>query len=94
MAPLVEPKSLQKLSITAVSLAVDSACTDIFLEHGCYGNEVREATKRFCIIQFILLILCIWVHYIKTDLDPIFDNDIKDIYIYSMYMGIHWLFLV
>ena len=42
MAPLVEPKSLHKLSIAAVSLAVDTACTDIFLEHGCYGNEASE----------------------------------------------------
>jgi len=49
MAPLVEPKSLQKLSITAVSLAVDSACTDIFLEHGCYGNE--ECTIEIARLQ-------------------------------------------
>ena len=42
MAPLVEPKSLHKLAIAAVSLAVDTACTDIFLEHGSYGNEASE----------------------------------------------------
>ena len=56
MAPRVEPKSLHKLSIAAVSLAVDSACTDIFLEHGCYGNEVREGTKTV-LHETILLIV-------------------------------------
>jgi hypothetical protein len=39
MAPKNEPSSLYRLSLSAVSLAVDSACTNIFLEHGCYGNE-------------------------------------------------------
>ena len=52
MAPLVEPKSLHKLSIAAVSLAVDTACTDIFLEHGCYGNEASEQETISSLIVF------------------------------------------
>ena len=50
MAPLVEPKSLHKLAIAAVSLAVDTACTDIFLEHGSYGNEASEQEAIYSLI--------------------------------------------
>jgi len=53
MAPRVEPRSLQQLSLTAVSLAVDSACTDIFLEHGCYGNE--DCTAEIARLQKMLV---------------------------------------
>ena len=83
MAPLVEPKSLHKLSLAAVSLAVDSACSDIFLEHGCYGNEVREATKTVLprTIYSVHLHSIITsrplsrLYRIVTTLDPILDED-------------------
>ena len=39
MAPYIKPKSLFSLALGASSAAVDAACTNIFLEHGCYGNE-------------------------------------------------------
>ncbi len=47
MAPTFEPPSLYRLSLSALSLAVDSGCTNIFLEHGCYGNEdcAREISR-------------------------------------------------
>lgn len=47
MAPLIQPKSLQKLSVCAVSAWVDSVCSNIFLEFGCYGNEdcIRAVEK-------------------------------------------------
>lgn len=39
MAPLIQPASLYRLALSGVSARVDAACTNIFLEHGCYGNE-------------------------------------------------------
>ena len=39
MAPQIQPSSLYQTCISAVSGLIDHACTNIFLEHGGYGNE-------------------------------------------------------
>ena len=39
MAPQIQPSSLYQACISAVSGLIDHACTNIFLEHGGYGNE-------------------------------------------------------
>ena len=39
MAPQIQPCSLYRLCISSVSGMIDQACTNIFLEHGSYGNE-------------------------------------------------------
>ena len=38
MAPILQPKSLYSLCVDNTSKLVDQACTNIFLEHGCFGN--------------------------------------------------------
>ena len=39
MAPQIQPWSLYRSCISTVSGMIDHACTNIFLEHGSYGNE-------------------------------------------------------
>jgi len=39
MAPQLQPWSLYRISLSAASNLVEQGCTNIFLEHGSYGNK-------------------------------------------------------
>ena len=39
MAPHLEISSLTHLCLRALSSVIDRACLEVYLEHGCYGNE-------------------------------------------------------
>lgn len=39
MAPQLQPWPLYRLCLSSASLIVDQGCTNIFLEHGSYGNQ-------------------------------------------------------
>ena len=62
MAPQIQPSSLYRWCISNVSGMIDHACTNIFLEHGSYGNEdcvaavdriQRYLIKRYVITKYI-----------------------------------------
>jgi len=39
MAPCLQPRSLYRICLSTASHMVDQGCTNIFLEHGSYGNQ-------------------------------------------------------
>ena len=53
MAPQIQPPSLYRACISAVSGLIDHACTNIFLEHGSYGNEECAAAVEELQLYFV-----------------------------------------